>query len=155
MDKNHNNIEKKNFADVLEVVDYLISKGWRLARSSFYRHQRDGKIRPQTDGTFTLATVNKYAKTFLKPCDATTLLERAFERELVKRADVFRGDLEAFFRTRAAEIIALVAGEPGKVSDLIKYLFDQTKGCGMIMPGGDPWDLCEADLRELVKMLRF
>ncbi len=49
----------------------------------------------------------------------------AFERELAKRAAVFRNDLEGFCRSEAAGIINLVAGDSGKASDLIAYLQDR------------------------------
>lgn len=45
-----------------------------------------------------------------------------FERELAKRASVFRNDLESFARSEAAGIIHLVEGDAGKVSDLIDYM---------------------------------
>ena len=90
--------EKQDFADALEVVNYLLSNGWRLSLSTFYRHRSDGKIRPQVDGGYSLQAVKKYGRLFLRRRDASTVLAK-----------------------RATEIIDLVAGDEGKVSDLIAW----------------------------------
>lgn len=47
-----------------------------------------------------------------------------FDRELAKRAAVFRNDLETFCRSRSAEIIAFVEGDSNKAPDLIQYLIE-------------------------------
>lgn len=45
-----------------------------------------------------------------------------FERELARRASIFRNDLETFARAEASKIIALIGGDPGKIPDVIEFL---------------------------------
>jgi hypothetical protein len=50
-----------------------------------------------------------------------------FERELVKRAAVFKNDIESFIQAKALDIIHLVGGNPTKAPDLIEYMHDQAE----------------------------
>jgi len=155
--------DEKTLANVLAVVDYLTTQGWRAGKSTIYKHQKEGRFRPQPDGSFLISDAEKYAAAFLKRLDGSRSskiddlqkdkliaetrksLAQAehwekktqaftgefvpkdfFERELAKRAGVFRSDLENFFRTEAAGIIHLVEGDAGKISDLITYLLGRT-----------------------------
>jgi hypothetical protein len=45
-----------------------------------------------------------------------------FEKELAKRCALFKNDLETFARSEAPEFVACVAGDPGKISDLIELM---------------------------------
>jgi len=53
--------------------------------------------------------------------------KEAFERELAKRAAIFRNDMETFCRSQAADIIAASGGDPAKAPDLIQYLLERTE----------------------------
>jgi hypothetical protein len=116
------NLDGKNIADVSGAVAYLFAEGWKTSTSTFYQHQNTGRIRRQADGTYTLKSLRKYARTFLRRRDNSTLLREALDLELTKRMVFFRNDLEVFCGTRAAEIVTLVHGDPDKVPDLITYL---------------------------------
>jgi hypothetical protein len=59
-------------SNILTVVDYLTKAGWRLKKSTAYKHHEEGKLRPGKDGTYAIAKVDKYAATFLKKLDGTT-----------------------------------------------------------------------------------
>ena len=48
------------------VLDHLKEAGWKVTKTSLYRHQSQGKLLPQSDGSYTKYAVEKYAKTFLK-----------------------------------------------------------------------------------------
>jgi hypothetical protein len=48
-----------------------------------------------------------------------------FERELAARAAVFKTDIENFARSQASGIIALVAGDLKKISELIDFILSQ------------------------------
>lgn len=50
-----------------------------------------------------------------------------FERELARRASVFRNDIDNFIRSQAAGIINLVAGEAGKTPDLIDFMLNHAE----------------------------
>jgi len=52
--------------NLAEVLAYLQEAGWRVTKSTLYRHQGEGKILPRNDGAYHLKDVEKYAKTFLK-----------------------------------------------------------------------------------------
>lgn len=56
----------KSLATILAVVDYLAAQGWRANKTTVYRHQQQGKLIPDKDGTYQLKDVDKYAKTWLK-----------------------------------------------------------------------------------------
>ncbi len=49
-----------------DALAYLKNEGWRSTRTSLYRHQKEGKIRPRSDGTYLQSDVDKYARTWLK-----------------------------------------------------------------------------------------
>lgn len=154
--------DDKSLAHTLAVADYLSVQGWKAGKSTIYKHQKEGKLRPQQDGTFRIADVEKYAAAFLKRLDGSQSgkldqlqqdkliaetrksLAQAehwekktqvftgefvpkdfFERELAKRASIFRSDLEGFARAEAFGIIHLVEGDAGKISDLISYLLEK------------------------------
>ena len=50
-----------------------------------------------------------------------------FERELARRAAVFRNDIENFVRSQAGGIINLVAGDDTKTPDLIQFMLEQAE----------------------------
>lgn len=50
-----------------------------------------------------------------------------FERELARRAAVFKNDIENFCRSQAAGIISLVAGDAAKTPDLIEHMLGQAE----------------------------
>ncbi len=152
-------VKEEVLANALAVANYLNLQGWRAGKSTVYKHLKEGKLRPHSDGSFLLSDVEKYAIAFLvrkngsvsakldqlqkDRLDAakrkeiaqarhweikTNILEGEFvpkdffERELAKRAAVFKSDLENFARSESAGIINLVAGDAGKGPDLIEYM---------------------------------
>ena len=121
------NTEEMDFSDVSGAVSYLKSEGCRISLSTFYRHQLEGKIRPQVDGSYTLAAVKKYKKLFLRPRDNATLLKEALDRELAKRWAFFTNDIETFCHTQAEKIVTLVGGDPSNVAFLREYLLDHVE----------------------------
>lgn len=59
-------IMQQIFPTLADVLDYLKDAGWRVTRTSLYRHQGEGKIRPGDDGKYQVKDVDRYAKTWLK-----------------------------------------------------------------------------------------
>jgi len=151
--------DEKILPNALAVVEWLNDQGWKVRKSALYKHRKEGKIRPQADGTFRLVDVEKYAAVHLSRKDGSEsgkldklqqervlaetekskaqakhwttkerILSRSFvpkdlfERELTKRAIIFRNDLEAFGQSEAAGIVNLVKGDPDLVPELIQYL---------------------------------
>ncbi len=56
----------KTFTTIADVLDYLEAFGWKVTRTSLYRHQGEGKIQPAADGAYRIKDVEKYAKAWLK-----------------------------------------------------------------------------------------
>ena len=54
------------FFNLAAVLKYLQDQGWKITKPSLYRHHKEGKILPDTDGSFKRSAVIKYAKAFLK-----------------------------------------------------------------------------------------
>lgn len=59
-------MDETSFQNVLAVVDYLSMRGWRIKKSAVYAHVKQGKLRPEADGSFRARAVEKYARSFLK-----------------------------------------------------------------------------------------
>jgi len=54
------------YATIADVLDYLTGSGWKVTKTSLYRHQAEGKILPAADGAYRQKDIDKYARTFLK-----------------------------------------------------------------------------------------
>ncbi|MCK9362112.1 MAG: hypothetical protein M0P74_00695 [Syntrophales bacterium] len=157
--------DEKTLSNILAVVDYLSGQGWKVHKSAVYNHKKEGRIRPQADGSFRISDVERYAETYLKRKDGSEsgkldkLQERKLtaeiakteaqtehwvnrarassgsyvpkeqhERDLARRAAVFRSDLETFARSEASEIVSLVVGDAGKIPELVTWLLGRFDG---------------------------
>ena len=157
--------DEKSLSNILAVVDHLAAQGWKVKKSSVYNHRKEGKIRPQPDGSFRIADVERYAETYLRRKDGTEsgkldkLQERKLnaeiakteaqtehwvnrarassgsfipkehhERDLARRAAVFRSDLETFARSEASEIVSLIGGDAGKIPELVTWMLGRFDG---------------------------
>lgn len=159
------NHDRRTIKNILAVVDHLSAQGWKVKKSAVYNHKKEGKLRPQADGSFRLADVERYAETFLKrqdgsasgnldkfqekklaaetrkaeaQADLSEMKARAasgswvpktdHERDLARRAALFRTDLETFARSEASEIVDLVSGDAGKIPELVTWLLARFDG---------------------------
>jgi hypothetical protein len=157
--------DEATLQNALDVVDYLSGQGWKVKKSAVYKHRKEGKIRPQADGTFRIADVDRYAETYLKRKDGSEsgkldklqqeklvaeisktkaqaehwvnkakassgsyIPKDQYERDLARRAAVFRSDLETFARADAADMVSLVAGDAGKIPELVTWLLGRFDG---------------------------
>lgn len=57
---------KEELNNISVVLAYLVNSGWKCTKTSLYRHQQQGKIKPDADGKYSKRIVDKYARTFLK-----------------------------------------------------------------------------------------
>jgi len=102
-----NEINEKTFKNADAVIDFLRSDGFRLSRAAFYRHKSLGLISPEPaprwvplhDRFYTLRTVRRYSKHFLKRRDSVDLLIEL-----------------------APTIIDLVGGDAGRLEELKIFL---------------------------------
>jgi hypothetical protein len=54
-----------NFRNLREVVEYLKGQDWKVSQATVYKHQSEGKIKAEADGTYLLKSVLRYARGFL------------------------------------------------------------------------------------------
>jgi hypothetical protein len=157
--------DEKSFPNIPAVVDHLSAQGWKVKKSAVYNHKREGKISPQSDGSFRLTDVERYAETYLKRKDGSEsgkldklqrdklvaeiektkaqtehwvnrarassnafIPKERHERDLARRAAVFRSDLETCARSEASDIVSLVSGDAGKIPELVGWLLGRFDG---------------------------
>lgn len=59
--------ESQGFASPRDVLAHLGEEGWKLKRSTLYKHIKENLLPRQPDGSFTVADVQKYTRLHLKP----------------------------------------------------------------------------------------
>jgi hypothetical protein len=64
----------------MAVVADLKAEGWKVGKSSVFAHAKQGKLRSREDGAFHEKDVKKYARTFLKRLDPSTMQPAAIEK---------------------------------------------------------------------------
>ena len=87
--------DEKSLSNILAVVDHLAANGWKVKKSSVYNHRKEGKIRPQADGSFRISDVERYAETYLKRKDGgeSAKLDKLQERKL--NAEISKTEAQA------------------------------------------------------------
>lgn len=59
--------QKKESLDNLAVVlAYLVNDGWKITKTTLYRHKNEGRFLPDKDGSYAVETIDRYAKLHLK-----------------------------------------------------------------------------------------
>lgn len=104
---------------IADVLAYLRESDWKVTKTSLYRHHKEGKLTPRSDGAYSLKDVEKYARTWLKQQSTGKRLQektedlqrRKLEMELKnlelenKRRELAYGkDLERFVPKELMEI---------------------------------------------------
>jgi hypothetical protein len=96
MTEKEQNIDRiESLSSILPVVEYLAAKGWKIKKSSAYKHVQQGKIRPGKDGLFYIKDVEKYARTFLKRIETGQKMSVTLETMQKKRLKAETEKLEA------------------------------------------------------------
>lgn len=88
---------RENFKNLREVVAYLKGQDWKVSQATVYKHQNEGKIKSEGDGTFTLKHVLRYARGFLMLREAK---QKVDDEELQRRktkAEIRRIDEQGKF----------------------------------------------------------
>jgi hypothetical protein len=95
------------FLNTLQVVEYLKSEGWKLSKSAAYAHVKEGMLRCRDDGHFHERDVLKYARTFLKMKDGSTVSREleSLSREK-SQVELRRMNAEAKIKEHKLEILA-------------------------------------------------
>jgi hypothetical protein len=73
--------------NLLSVVRYLKEQGYKIGKSAVYKHQQEGKIRPNKDGVYALDETERYAATYLKKSDGTTPASAELDKKQREKVD--------------------------------------------------------------------
>lgn len=76
--KNNGDMESK-LKNIPAVVDYLDRHGWKISKSAAYKHRKEGKLQPSADGSFTVKSVDTYARRWLEKKDGSGSLDELQE----------------------------------------------------------------------------
>jgi hypothetical protein len=124
--------EPQEFKNRKEAAAWLSQKGWKVSRSTFYKHCSEGRIRPNTAGGFDRSTVLRYARLHLAQIDqfqsleASELAEKKIKAEVAKLeeqskfAKLKREQLEGTLIPRA-EVELQLAGRAAALDAALKY----------------------------------
>ena len=74
---------QQEFKNRYHVWQYLKAQGWKVARGTFYNHVKEGRLRPDARGVFSLEKIEKYLNFNLKTKELakTEKLERVQEKK--------------------------------------------------------------------------
>jgi hypothetical protein len=147
-----------NFDNIAAVLQHLEGAGWKVTKTSLYRHQKEGKILPDAAGRYPKKAVEKYAKTFLKQLATgkrvteaqDELQRRKLEKEIARlelgiERDQFaldkdrglfipRDQMEIELATRAGVLVAgLKHWVQSKAADWITSVGGDTKRTGELI----------------------
>jgi hypothetical protein len=67
------------------VLDYLVKQGWKISQPGIYKHRKEGKLRPNAHGAFTLRMVESYAVKHLRRLDGGMKYSEELERHQSER----------------------------------------------------------------------
>lgn len=103
------------FDSIPAVVSYLDAEGWKISTSTCYEHKDQAKIRPGSDGKYTLSAVMEYASAHLQRKDGSGKAGNLQEDKL--REEIRRISSDAAMReTRLQELRgALISREQVEV----------------------------------------
>ena len=83
-----------SFASLSHIFEYLRESGWKISKPSLYRHHQEGKISPESDGSFQKNDVDRYAKTFLKQQATGKRVNEKLDELQRRKLDLERENLE-------------------------------------------------------------
>ncbi len=96
------------FPNVLAVVEYLKTQGFKIEKSAAYNHTREGRLKARKDGNYHLRDVMKYARLYLKRVEPggsqSNNLENLQEKRLV--AEVKKAEAQAIIAEKQAEVMS-------------------------------------------------
>jgi len=75
------------FESLPAVMQYLQKKGYKIQKSAIYNHKTSGKIRPNKEGKYLRADVEKYAQAHLQPADGSPSQKQVLTKAQKERAE--------------------------------------------------------------------
>ncbi len=142
--------DPEQFATKFAAWEWLAANGWKIGKSQFYNHCRDGLIRPEADGTYSLKRLKKYAETHIKRAETGLLkrteIEKLQERKLVGEVELLeikkareQHDLdvrqEKFIPREDVELE--IVGRAVALSASLKHMVQMRAGEWISLAGGD------------------
>jgi hypothetical protein len=86
---------QEKFKNVREVVAYLKGQDWKVSQATIYKHQNDGKIKAEADGTYTVKNVLRYARGFLMLREAKRKVDDEELQRKKTKAEIWRTEEQA------------------------------------------------------------
>jgi hypothetical protein len=100
------------------IATYLHKCGYKVSKSAVYNHTKDGKLRPQADGSYAVADVDTYAKLYLPLlAGAPSEMDGAQRAKLAEETRKTRAQA-AHWEIKAAEAAGAVVPADWKEKDL-------------------------------------
>jgi hypothetical protein len=148
MKEEHQN--ERLFDSIAAVLKYLKEAGWRVAKTTIYRHRNEGKFLPAAGGEFRQRDIDKYARAWLKRLDTgqkvsdriDDLQRRKLEREL-KTLDLeferkkFAHDRDLGLYVSKERVEVEWAGRVGILEAGLKQWIRSCVGSWIRLAGGD------------------
>jgi hypothetical protein len=88
-------VGKETFKNVREVVAYLKGQDWKVSQATIYKHQNEGKIKAEADGTYLLKSVLRYARGFLMLRQAKQKVDDEELQRKKTKAEIWRTEEQA------------------------------------------------------------
>jgi len=161
-------MNQTSFKSRVGVLTWLQENGWQVSRSGFYKHFREGKLRPEQDGTFTLTAVEKYAKTFLKRASTGKKVRVAIDDLLRKKAGLevrsleiktareeFKRGIEEGKYIPRDQLELELAARAAVLDAGLTHLFQSQAGALIEVASGDPRKTAEVVHRLIAEKDRF
>ena len=139
---------KDTFKNLREAVAYLRGEGWKISQSTLYKHQREGKIKTEPDGSYTQKAILRYAKGYLTTQETKrkladeelqrrkTKAEIQRNEELAKSARIKRMAQEGLYVLRADFDLELAA-RAAVLENGLKFAVQTYAGEWVEVVGGD------------------
>jgi|GEM_PF-1174247 len=137
------------FRNALEITEYLQAAGWKVAKSTLYKHLKEAKLRPDIDKKrFSLKAVMMYARSFLvteatkQKLDDDLLARKKVKKELEKleeeiKARRYKRQIEEG-KYVPRDIFELeLAGRAAVLETSLKGMIQARAGEFVILVGGD------------------
>lgn len=95
------------FKNIPALLAWLDEQGWKVSKSTLYAHKKDGRLRPNSEGEFDAAEVEKYARRWLERKDGSPAPVNELD-EIRARKERAAADREEY-QARLAAVKAAVA----------------------------------------------
>jgi hypothetical protein len=126
----YNSTPGQYFDNLMDVVTFLESDGWKISKTTLYEHKEAGKIRKGINGKYSLTDVQEYARQYLQRKDGSQVDDKTNFQEQKLREEIRRISSDAAMRElklqeRRGELIPLEEVEvelAARVGDLKTHL---------------------------------